>query len=204
MSILAFLAIVILAVMSPGPDSILIARNSVSGSRRAGTFTALGIGAGNLVHVGYSLVGIGLLIAKSILLFTVIKTAGALYLVYIGVMALRAKPSSVADAAAPVMVMTDVQAFRSGFLCNVLNPKCTLFFLALFTQLIGPSSSLAARAAYGLAVAGIATSWFSLLAAMLSHGAVKSRLHAVGHHVEHAMGAVLVALGLKVLVTHAK
>lgn len=205
MPIAAFLAIAILAVVSPGPDSLLVIRNTVSSSRRAGLYTAIGIAAGNLIHVGYSLVGIGLIIAKSIFLFTAIKTAGAAYLLFLGFKAVRAKPAATASLThAPMVHLTDSQAFRTGFMCNVLNPKCTMFFLALFTQLLNPATSFAGKALYGLSLVAIAFSWFSLLTAMLSLPSVRERFTRFGHHAERAMGAMLMAIGIKVLVSHSR
>jgi len=80
-----------LAVISPGPDFIMITRNALIYSRRSGVFAALGLALGMLVHVTYSLVGIGLIISRSILLFTILKFVGAAYLISIGYHALRAK-----------------------------------------------------------------------------------------------------------------
>lgn len=83
----------LLAVISPGPDFIMITRNSLIYSRRTGIYSAIGLGLGILVHVTYSLVGIGLLISKSILLFNTIKYLGAAYLIYIGYKSITAKAS---------------------------------------------------------------------------------------------------------------
>src|SRR3990167_6853963 len=82
-----------LAVISPGPDFIMILRNSLIYSRKKGMFSAVGLGLGIMVHIIYSLVGIGLLISQSIVLFNIIKFLGAGYLIYIGVKSLLSKSS---------------------------------------------------------------------------------------------------------------
>lgn len=82
--LIAVITITVLAVISPGPDFAMVTRNSLMLSRRAGVQTALGIGMGVLVHVAYTLVGVGLLIQQSLWLFNAIKLAGAGYLVYLG------------------------------------------------------------------------------------------------------------------------
>src|SRR3990167_8795475 len=90
-----FLTVVVvhmLAVMSPGPDFVMISRNSLVYSRKVGVYSAIGLGLGILVHVTYSLIGIGLIISKSILLFSILKFIGAAYLIYVGYKCLRAKP----------------------------------------------------------------------------------------------------------------
>ena len=91
--LIAVITITLLAVISPGPDFAMVTRNSLMLSRRAGMLTALGIGLGVLVHVTYTLVGVGLLIQQSLWLFNAIKLVGAVYLIYLGVKMLRAKPS---------------------------------------------------------------------------------------------------------------
>lgn len=90
--LLAVVAITLLAVISPGPDFAMVTRNSLLLSRRAGVCTAIGIGLGVLIHVGYTLVGVGLLIQRSVWLFNAMKIAGAVYLVWLGVKMLRSQP----------------------------------------------------------------------------------------------------------------
>jgi threonine/homoserine/homoserine lactone efflux protein len=89
------------AVMSPGPDFAVVTRNSLFNSRKVGIYTSLGIALGIMVHVTYSLLGVGLLISRSILLFNIIKFVGAAYLIFIGYKSLRAKP------VAPLEVVED-------------------------------------------------------------------------------------------------
>lgn len=198
----AFLTIAVihfLAVVSPGPDFAIVTRNSLSYSRRDGVATAAGCGLGILVHVSYSLLGIGLLISRSILLFTIIKYIGAAYLIYIGWKALASKPEKVsALCAQKLRPITLRQAFCNGFFTNVLNPKATLFMLALFTQVIEPSTPVAVQAFYGIYM-GVATFvWFSFVASVFSLRAIRQCLGGIQSGIERAMGAVLIALGLKV------
>ena len=84
----------LLAVASPGPDFAVVVRESVTHGRRAGTWTAMGVGTAIFLHVGYSLLGIGLIVSQSIVLFNALKWLAAAYLLYIGIKALRAKPAS--------------------------------------------------------------------------------------------------------------
>lgn len=138
---IAVITITVLAVMSPGPDFAMVTRNSLMLSRRAGVLTALGIGLGCFVHVGYTLVGVGLLIQQSLWLFNAIKLAGAVYLVYLGVKMLRAKPGA-ALAQNAVAPLSDTAALRVGFLTNALNPKTTVFIVSLFMQVVRPDTPL--------------------------------------------------------------
>lgn len=92
---LTIVTIHLLAVMSPGPDFVMIVRNSLMYSRKTGIYSAIGLGFGIGVHVAYSLLGIGILISQSIVLFTIMKFVGAGYLFYIGYKSLTAKASSI-------------------------------------------------------------------------------------------------------------
>ena len=120
--LLAFLTITVLAVISPGADFAMVSRNSLLYSRRAGLLTALGIGAGVTVHVGYSILGVGVLVRESLALFTALKLAGAAYLVFLGLRMLLAREDTVAEAAGGAGVSSWAM-LRSGFLTNALNPN---------------------------------------------------------------------------------
>lgn len=120
----------LLAVASPGPDFAVVVRESVTHGRRAGTWTALGVGTAIFLHVGYSLLGIGLIVSQSIVLFNALKWAAAAYLLYIGFKALRAQPvkPTADNLHKEAGERTARGAFTSGFVTNGLNPKATLFF----------------------------------------------------------------------------
>lgn len=198
----AFLTVAIvhlLAVASPGPDFALVVKNGVSGSRGGALWTCAGVAAGILVHVTYCLLGIGVLISQSILLFNVIKWIGAAYLIFIGWKALTSKASASAlTASAKRREQPWYRWFFEGFLCNALNPKATVFFLALFTQVISPETPLWTQAFYGLYMTAQTFVWFAGLSLLLNLPPVREtvgRLHAV---IDRVMGGILIALGLKV------
>jgi len=203
-----FLTVVVihlLAVMSPGPDFILISKNSLVYSRRVGVYSAIGLGLGILVHVTYSLIGIGLIISKSILLFSILKFAGAAYLIYIGYKCLKAQPQHTQTVAMEKRAdIGKLAAVRVGFLTNVLNPKATLFFFALFTQVINPHTPKTIQVLYGLEMSAMTFAWFALVALFLSHRLIRARFASVQHYMERFFGAILIALGIKVALSSAK
>lgn len=193
----------LLAVASPGPDFAVVVRESVAHGRRAGTWTALGVGSAIFLHVGYSLLGIGLIVSQSIVLFNVLKWLAAAYLLYIGFKALRAKPAVTGTdtvAALPV-VRSAGAAYRAGFMTNGLNPKATLFFLSLFTVVINPHTPLAVQAGYGVYLAVATAAWFCLVALLFSRQRVRAGFARMGHWFDRTMGAVLIALGVKIALT---
>lgn len=197
---LAVAAIHLLAVASPGPDFAVVVRESVTHGRRAGTWTALGVGSAIFLHVGYSLLGIGLIVSQSIVLFNLLKWLAAAYLVYIGFKALRAGPAKNQPSAAPTNLgeRSPKAAYVAGFMTNGLNPKATLFFLSLFTVVINPHTPLWVQAGYGVYLALATTAWFCLVARLFSHSRVRAGFARIGHWFDRTMGVVLIALGIKI------
>ena len=193
----------LLAVASPGPDFAVVVRESVTHGRRAGTWTAFGVGMAIFLHVGYSLLGIGLIVSQSIVLFNALKWLAAAYLLYIGFKALRAGPTAPGSdtVQASTVERTPRAAFVAGFMTNGLNPKATLFFLSLFTVVINPHTPLLIQAGYGAYLAVATGLWFCLVALLFSHARVRSGFARMGHWFDRGMGAVLVALGIKIAFT---
>lgn len=203
---MVLVAVFSLAVISPGPDFVLAVRNSVLHSRRIGMITALGFGLGVLVHATYTVLGIATIIAQSILIFNAIKFAGAAYLIYIGLQALRSRgagaavmdPAMTMATPTPQGHMSAMTALRLGFLTNVLNPKATLFFLAIFSQIIRPDTPKIWLALYGLTCATMVTAWFCCVAYVLSHPKIRGYFMKSVKWIDRTCGALMIALGLKV------
>src|SRR5471032_1312719 len=193
----------LLAVASPGPDFAVVVRESVTHGRKAGTYTAMGVGTAIFLHVGYSLLGIGLIVSQSIVLFNALKWLAAAYLLYIGFKAIRAKPVN-DELALQVGERTARGAFTSGFVTNGLNPKATLFFLSLFTVVINPHTPLAIQAGYGVYLAVATALWFCLVAMLFSQQRVRAGFARMGHWFDRTMGAVLIAIGVKLAFTSMK
>lgn len=197
----------LLAVMSPGPDFVMMLRNSLIYSRKTALFSAVGLGLGILVHVTYSLFGIALIISQSLLLFNIVKYVGAAYLIYIGVQSLRSKKAQQDPAIIMEHKEKDISPFRAvrmGFLTNVLNPKATLFFLALFTQVINPSTSFIIKVAYGLEMSIVTALWFGVVAVFMTQPVIRKRFIRVKHYIERFFGAILIGLGIKVALSTSK
>jgi RhtB (resistance to homoserine/threonine) family protein len=189
-----------LAMVSPGPNFAITLKHSLLHSRRAGVWTAVGVAAGNLLHVVFSLLGIAVIVSQSVLLFNTLKWFGAAYLVYIGLKSLLAKrygEDEAFEARGSSGRLGSSRALWSSFLVSALNPKVTLFYLVLFTQVIEPGTPLWARVVYGLTAVALSFGWYALVAAFVSHGAVRDRFAAGAHWIERATGAVLIALGVR-------
>ena len=186
--------ITILAVVSPGADFAMVTRNSMMLSRRAGVLTAVGISLGVLVHVAYSLLGVGLVISQSAVLFSLIKYLGAGYLVWLGIGMLRTRAHEPGTLAVPAL--SDLGALRRGFLTNATNPKTTLFVVSLFSQVVSPRTPLAVQLGYGAFMSLAHLAWFVLVALAFSSTPAQRAVASARHHVERGIGGVLVCLGL--------
>ena len=142
--LLMFIAAGWLLNLTPGPDVLYIVSSALKSGVRAGIVAALGIVSGCFVHVFAAALGVGALLATSATAFTVLKWAGAAYLMWMGVKLLLAKGggSSIVPAgvSAEVAAVNLWRVYRQGFLTNVLNPKVALFFLAFVPQFIAPGT----------------------------------------------------------------
>jgi len=194
--LLAVVTITLLAVISPGPDFTMVSRNSLLLSRRAGVLTACGIGAGVVIHVSYTLVGVGVLIQQSLWLFTLLKAIGAAYLVYLGVGMLRhAGAAAAAPSHADTAATSDFAALKIGFLTNVLNPKTTIFIVSLFMQVVNPQTPLSVQIGYGLFIAVAHILWFAAVALLFSAPGVNARLLRLRKGIDRAFGGLLIVFG---------
>lgn len=198
---LAVAGLHLLAVVSPGPDFAVVSQASLTRSRKAGVWTALGVSLGILVHVAFGLVGIGLLMSRSPALFTTVRLLGAGYLLNLGWKCLRpAAPGGPSEGEGRRDALGPGAALRLGFLTNALNPKATLFFLSLFTQIIGAATPAGVRLLYGAEMALMTFAWFALVAALLTVGGVARRVRKAQAIVERAMGVALIGLGASIFV----
>jgi RhtB (resistance to homoserine/threonine) family protein len=193
----------LLAVLAPGPDFLIVTRNSLLHSKRVGLATAWGIVAGNIWWVGASLMGISVLVARTVVLFNALKWLSALYLIYLGLRAFlpRRNGGGKEDAWAlrdSTPTLTTGAAFRTGVLTNALNPKCALFYVAFFSVVITPGTPIAIQCAYGLEIMFIAACWFSLLATLLSLESVRGGFKRFSLWLDRTTGAVFIAVGVKV------
>lgn len=193
-----------LALVSPGPDFVMITRNSLVHSRKTGVMSALGLALGIVIHISYCLIGIAYIISQSIIVFSTLKLLGAGYLIFIGYKSLWAQPTQVTEQEIVKADISKATALKMGFLTNVFNPKATLFFLALFTQVIYPQTPLAIKLIYGLEMSTMTFAWFAFVALILSQVQIKRRFTSIQHSVERVTGAALIALGLKVALSKAK
>jgi threonine/homoserine/homoserine lactone efflux protein len=141
-SLALFAAAALALAVVPGPAVLYIVTRSVDQGRTAGLVSALGIAVGGLVHVTAATIGLSSLLASSATAFTIVKYAGAAYLVFLGVRRLLGRDEE--DEAGDRPVRGRWRLFRDGVVVNVLNPKTALFFLAFLPQFVEPNGAMPA------------------------------------------------------------
>ncbi len=199
--LIAFAAANGLGAMSPGPDFALVVRHAATSGRRAGLATAAGVAAGVCVWVLAATTGVAALLAASATAFTVVKAIGAGYLVFLGVKALRAALRRGAAATAARFAgraeTTAGKAFRSGLLCNVLNPKAAVFFVALMPQFLPRDPAVVDVLLLSVTALLITLLWFGTVATLV--GGLRRLLDrpAIRRATDGVTGSVLVLLGIR-------
>jgi threonine/homoserine/homoserine lactone efflux protein len=197
-----FMLASLLLNITPGPDTLYIVSRSVSQGRRAGFVSALGISTGCLVHTALAAFGLSAVLATSATAFEVVKHAGAIYLIYLGIRALGKRPATTGQAPPPPRPA--LALYRQGIMTNVLNPKVALFFLAFLPQFIVPDSGLGPVPflALGLLFVVQGTLWCVLVVQFASRATEALRTNGrAALMLERITGVVFIALGLNLLRT---
>lgn len=195
---LSLFTICILGAMSPGPSLAMVAKHSLAGGRKNGLAAAWAHAFGIGVYAFITIIGLAVLLQQSPLLFKGISYAGAAYLAYLGVNALRSKGGVAAKLESGESVSV-WQSAREGLLISLLSPKIAIFFIALFSQFValanGPSSQ-AIIVATPLIVDGL---WYTLITFMLSSPKLIDKLKDRAVLIDRVSGAVLILLALRVV-----
>ncbi len=196
---LAFLAVAAVAMLVPGPDTFVVMRTALADGARAGTWAAAGSAMGNVVWGAASAVGVAALLAASGAAFSVLKLAGAAYLVFVGVQALRAAARG--DCLAADGGAENGAAFRRGLTSDLLNVKVGLFWTALVPQFVAADSSAVLPAAMVVAMGSMVFAWLTAYAHLAARLSRTLRRRRSSQAVNGTVGAVLLVLGAG-LATH--
>jgi threonine/homoserine/homoserine lactone efflux protein len=195
-TLVLFSAAALALLVVPGPAVLYIVAQSVSHGRRAGVVSMLGIQAGGLVHVAAATIGLSSLLVSSATAFTVVKYAGAAYLVCLGLQRLLTREEAAASGEAGSRDLR--QLFYRGAIVNVLNPKTALFFFAFLPQFVDPDGPVALQM-LGLGLLFIALAVLSDGAWALAAGTAGGWLRRSRHFLaaqRYVSGSVLLGLGV--------
>jgi threonine/homoserine/homoserine lactone efflux protein len=196
---LLFLAASIAITVAPGPDNLQVLARGISQGRAAGLVAALGFAAGISFHTTLAALGVAALLKSSPMAFEAVKLAGAVYLVWIGIKAIRSKGLSSAHdrPSQPLAVV-----FRQSVIGNLLNPKVTLFFIVFLPQFVNPHDGQSVMlqmfelgGVFMLQTVAV-FSVFGVAAGMI--GAYLKRRPRVGVWLDRLAGATFIGLGIRV------
>lgn len=198
MNLLPFVAVAVLVILTPGPDMALMTRNALAGGRRAALFTGLGITLGLLIWTAASVIGLVAVLAASAAAFTIVKLAGAVYLVYLGIRTLLSLRGASAVDGAGAPTRAQGSPFRQGLFTNLLNPKIAVLFTSLIPQFVEPGPSAPMQS---LVLATVFVSlgllWLMAYALLATAFADTLRLPAFRRALSAIAGVVLIGLGLR-------
>lgn len=203
MTLSTWLAVVVLCALgaiSPGPSLGLIVKHTATGGRRQGILTGIAHSCGIGCYAILSVVGLAALLVASPALFESLKWLGALYLLWLGINGLRAARRQRDHSTSRHSQTTTGSALRDGFLMALLNPKTVLFFLALFSQVVSPSTSLPGKLGYAITAMLIDMAWYTSVAWLLSRPGWLARLERNGPHIDRIFGVLLIGLALFIFV----
>jgi threonine/homoserine/homoserine lactone efflux protein len=204
-STVLFLTTSIALILMPGPDMIYVLTRGISGGKIAGLLSAIGVVSGILIHTLAAAFGLSILLQTSVVAFWIVKIAGGLYLIYMGIQLMANKDALQLDDSGPKLSMR--KCMIQGFLSNLLNPKVALFFVAFLPQFVDPASTTKSweMIQFGLVFAGLTIlvlailGWFSgSIGNFLKANPTYARYTRIGS------GGILALLGLKLLVPQQK
>ena len=201
-SFLAFLGVSIVVIVTPGPDTAMTVRNTLLGGRTGGILTALGVSTGQAIWAFATAVGVVALLVASEPLFLAMKYAGAAYLVWLGLHALREawtarRVEATPGERPPARRLKPAAAFRQGVISDLGNPKMAVFFASLLPQFATPGEGmLTGLFALGLVFSLITFVWLTLYAVVIAKAGDILRRGRIRQAIEAVTGTILIALGL--------
>ncbi|PCI58358.1 MAG: lysine transporter LysE [Gammaproteobacteria bacterium] len=194
-----------LALLSPGPDFVLVIKSAIKNKGKNAIGVALGIASANAVYITLCLVGVGSILAASVPIMIGLKIMGGLFLIYLAVQALRARKSSYnnLDIAEPTdsssVKTVFLTEFITGLMSGILNPKNLLFYLSLFTVVLTPEVSFAFKLCLGIWMAVIVFLWDLSIIFLLSTRKVRSKFTKVAYYIDKVTGVLLGFIGFAIV-----
>lgn len=194
----------ILLNLTPGNDTIFILSKSIAQGKKAGMLSVAGIATGSLIHTTLAALGLSLIVARSMLVFTIVKYLGAIYLLYLGYKMITDRSRFDNTLSKTAAQIGPHKIYRDAVLTNVLNPKVAMFFIAFLPQFIDPSyhNSMVPFMLLGITFTITGTLWCLVLANFSSWLFLKLRKNPkVSNYLNKICGVFLIGLGIKVALT---
>jgi threonine/homoserine/homoserine lactone efflux protein len=194
-----------LALLSPGPDFVLVVKSAIKNNGKNAIGVAMGIASANALYITLCLIGVGSILAASIFVMVGLKIVGGLFLIYLAVQALRARKGSynnfnIADSTnSDVIKTTFLKEFITGFMSGILNPKNLLFYLSLFTVVLTPEIGFAFKLGLGIWMTAIVFLWDLSVIFLLSTPKVRSKFTKAAYYIDKVTGALLGFMGFAII-----
>jgi len=194
-----------LALLSPGPDFVLVVKSAINNGPRKSIGVAAGIASANALYIMLCLIGVGSLLASSVMIMIILKIAGGLFLIYLAVMALIAKKSDYQDLdfsgeqAKVKAETTFVKEFITGFMSGILNPKNLLFYLSLFTVVLTKDVDLSFKIGLGIWMTSVVFLWDLSVIYVLSRDKVRRKFSKLAYYIDKCTGVILGLIGLTIV-----
>jgi len=195
--LLTIAGVLLLSVISPGPNFAIVTSTAMSVSRRTGVLAGLGLAAASCTWALLAIAGIGIILTQAPWIYMAVKVAGAAYLIWLGIKMLL-------GARAPLSTMSGVNikgttAFRKAYLVSMTNPKSVAFYGSIFTVLVPAHATSWFYAAVVLIAAVVSSAWYCGLAHLFSHGAARRIFAKAKTAIEATMGVILIGMGGRLL-----
>jgi threonine/homoserine/homoserine lactone efflux protein len=200
----SFLVFAIVLVLVPGPDFAVVTRNTLTGGRRRGAWSAAGVASSNAVQGVAAVVGLGAIIVRVQPVFETIKWAGIAYLLFLAVQAFRsAIRGKYQDVGAGARAEGQgMRGWRQGFLSNITNPKVLVFYLAVLPQFLGPHAAILVLLVFALSHAVLSLSYLLVLVTGLSRARQALARRRVRRTLDVATGTALFGFGVRLAAEH--
>ncbi|HIC47627.1 MAG TPA: lysine transporter LysE [Methylophaga aminisulfidivorans] len=194
-----------LALLSPGPDFVLVVKSAMKGHRKKAIGVALGIATANAVYIGLCLVGVGAILAASVSLMMALKIIGGLFLLYLAFHALKTPKSAYQELTissannTELVKISFIKECITGFMSGILNPKNLLFYLSLFTVALTPEVSLGFKILLGVWMTLVVFCWDVAIIYLLSKQTVRNKFTRLSFYIDKATGVILGAIGFNIV-----
>lgn len=187
----------LLAAMSPGPDFILVTKHSLLGSRRAGIYTALGVGIGVALYGLLALLGM-VAIWQDPFIYQGIKYIGSIYLLFLGIQLVVKKQDKLfLPQLGALLELSAKKSIIKGFLGNILNPKAGLFVFSIFSQIVPPDQTSFYKSIVALEITLVTLGWFVALVFLLTSPKIRQKFLYFQPFIRKIMGLLLIFLGIQ-------
>jgi RhtB (resistance to homoserine/threonine) family protein len=198
-----FLALSILLILIPGPDTAVVTKNALLGGRRSGVLASVGVAIGLTIWTLAAALGIAALLRASAVAFLVLKLVGAVYLVWIGVQMLRARDLLTGAESGSRRPLSAARSLRQGLLSDLGNPKIAVFFTSFLPQFVrGTGSAFPSLLLLGATFAALTLLWLALYATLVGHASALTRRPRLRATLDRFAGVVLIGFGIRLAFEH--